>query len=125
MAAVKGHTAVARTLLAAGADQNIRDAYGWTPLMRAVHSGREGIVRMLLDAPGTDLSARQESGATVLHVAAATGNAAIARMLVDHGADRSARDSRDRTPAAVARAAGHEELVGLLEERERAARAGG
>ena len=104
-----------RTLLDAGADQSVRDAYSWTPLMRAAHNRRAEIVRLLLEAPGADLSAHQESGATVLHIAAGTGDTGIVRLLVDHGADTSTKDGNGNTAATVASLAGHEALTDYLE----------
>jgi ankyrin repeat protein len=114
VAAVKGHVAVVRRLLAAGAEPQVTDAYGWTPLMRAVEARRHDVVRVLLDAPGTDLATRQESGATALHIAAATGDLAMVRLLVNHGADRAVTDNGGRTPAAVARSVGHPDVAEFL-----------
>lgn len=115
LAAVKGHVEVVRVLLAGGADPNIRDTYGWTPLMRAADRRRAGVVRLLLEVGDIDTTIRQEAGSTALHIAAAVGDVEIVRMLVTHGADRSARDSYDNTPAAVARSAGHPEIAKFLE----------
>ena len=106
---------MAEVLLDAGADQGVRDAYGWTPLMRAVDRRRLDFVRLLLDTPGADLGARQEDGATALHIAAASGDIEIVRLLVTRGADRSAENRDGRTAADVARTAGHEEIAGYLE----------
>ncbi|MBT8086657.1 MAG: ankyrin repeat domain-containing protein [Gammaproteobacteria bacterium] len=115
LAAVKGHVDVVQVLLAGGADPNIRDTYGWTPLMRAADRRRAGVVRLLLDVGNIDTTIRQEAGSTALHIAAAVGDVDIVRMLVAHGADRSARDSYDNTPAAIARSAGHPEIAEYLE----------
>ena len=115
LAAVKGYTDVAEVLLDAGADQGVRDAYGWTPLMRAVDRRRPEFIRLLLESPGADLTVRQEDGATALHIAAASGDLQIVRLLVSHGADRSAEDRNGNTATAIARSAGHADIAEYLE----------
>ena len=47
-----------RELLAHGADVNLKDKHGWTPLMMASISGHLAVVLLLCDAPGIDLAAR-------------------------------------------------------------------
>ena len=42
-----GHTDVVKLLLRGGADKNIAEENGWTPLMRAKHFGRQAIVALL------------------------------------------------------------------------------
>ena len=54
----RGHEAVVRELLAHGADVNIKDKAGWTPLMNASLWSLLVVVRLLCDAPGIDLAAR-------------------------------------------------------------------
>ncbi len=112
---MKGYTEVAEVLLDAGADQGVRDAYGWTPLMRAVDRRRIDFVRLLLDNPGADLDARQEDGASALHIAAGGGDLEIVRLLVSRGADGSLEDRNGNVAAAVARSAGHVEIAEYLE----------
>ena len=47
VAAWCGHEAVVRVLLDFGADVNIRDRYGWTPLREAETGERNAVVRLL------------------------------------------------------------------------------
>lgn len=49
-AAEAGKTAAARVLLAAGADANLADADGWTPLAFAARGGHLPLAKELLDA---------------------------------------------------------------------------
>lgn len=114
VAAVKGHGKPARALIEAGADLNRQDAYGWTCLMRAVRGGHADIVAMLLGAEGIRIDVVQETGSSALHIAAAGGHAQIARMLARHGADIDLRDMSGRTPSAVARGAGFNDLAAAL-----------
>ena len=65
-----GHEAIARELLAQGADVNIKENIGFTPLMDASYCGRLAVVRLLSDAPGVDLAARGTSGVRTLTLTA-------------------------------------------------------
>lgn len=65
-----------------GADMNIQDNRGKTPLLAAVQwSSYSPCVQSLLDL-GADAHARDSCGATALHIAAAAGNSAILRLLL-------------------------------------------
>ena len=49
-----------------------------------------------------------------LHAAAHNGNTELARGLIEHGADPSLATGDGRTPATIAREAGHEQLADSL-----------
>ena len=65
MAASRGHEAVVRLLLEAGADKEAKNNGGWTPLIIAAMNGHEAIVRLLLEA-GADKEAKNKDGWTPL-----------------------------------------------------------
>ncbi len=73
-------------LLSSGADPNVRDSYGVTPLMETVDAGEAETVRMLLDY-GADPSITDASGRTALSIARSNGFDEISQMLIE--ADRS------------------------------------
>jgi ankyrin repeat protein len=50
VAARDGEVEIAKMLLDAGADVNVQNEYGWTPLHEAAESGRVEIARMLIGA---------------------------------------------------------------------------
>lgn len=97
-----GHEAVALLLLDRGANPNVADIGGITPLHAAVRNGRLELTRALL-LRGADPNARLakpanlmfgdlderlwDPGATPLLTAAKAGNAEIMRLLAAHGAD--------------------------------------
>jgi ankyrin repeat protein len=55
-------------LVAAGADVNVTDNTGWTPLMRATYAGHSDAIRALIDA-GADVNATNIFGRTALTMA--------------------------------------------------------
>ena len=67
-------TDVVRLLLAAGANPNVRQSHGWTPLHGAAHNGDRASVDALLRA-GADPTATNEEGRSVLELAEEGGDA--------------------------------------------------
>jgi ankyrin repeat protein len=113
----RGYAEIIRTLLDAGADQQLTTTDGTTPLMVAAGLGRftfepglkrgrrsqsaEEALKVLLDAGGR-INAVNEADFTALHGAAFRGLDEVIQILVDRGADINARDFRGRTPFRLA-----------------------
>jgi hypothetical protein len=101
-AAGAGRLEVVAALLGRGADPDVKDATGHTPLYRAANecaseAGPE-IVKALVRA-GADVNAcGGVTRATPLHMAARRGFVGIAEALLDGGARMDARDSKGDTP---------------------------
>lgn len=72
--------AVTKLLIERGADVNAVQAAGYRPLHQAAVTGREDLVRMLLDA-GADRTARCDRGKTPAEYAGERGHDAVAAML--------------------------------------------
>uniref|UniRef100_A0A671NIW3 Fibronectin type 3 and ankyrin repeat domains protein 1-like n=1 Tax=Sinocyclocheilus anshuiensis TaxID=1608454 RepID=A0A671NIW3_9TELE len=72
VSAISGNAAVASILLQAGADVNIRDKAGKTPLMVAVLNNHVELVKLLLDS-GADHHMKNEYGAGAADMAKAFG----------------------------------------------------
>ncbi len=68
-AAAEGHVEVVKALLAAGADREAQDKFGWRPLHWAAMKCRVDVVKVLL-AAGADKEAQTSDGETPLHYAA-------------------------------------------------------
>lgn len=69
-------------LLAQGADPNISDEGGWTPLMCAASSGDLLKVKSLLNHSQIDVNLRNDAGCTALHYAASKGFIEIVAVLL-------------------------------------------
>lgn len=67
-AAREGHLEIVQMLLAAGADVNVQDGQGWTPLHVAARNGHREMVQALI-AVGADRTIRNRDGHTALDVA--------------------------------------------------------
>ncbi len=76
---------IVKLLLERGADPNVRDDKGWTPLMKASWSGCEKVVQALLDY-GADLSLRDSKGFTALAMATLNNQTGAVTLLKNHGA---------------------------------------
>ena len=78
--ALSKDAAVTRLLIGRGADVNAVQAAGYRPLHQAAVTGREDLVRMLLEA-GADKTARCDQGKTPADYARERGHDAVAEML--------------------------------------------
>jgi len=72
-----GHTEIVTLLLNQGADVNIRDRKGETPLMRTAAEGQLGLVTMLIEK-GADVNAQATKGETALMYAEWYGRCQVA-----------------------------------------------
>ncbi len=117
-AAFRGDTAVVRALVDEGADVNVKNEAGATPLMRAVY--HVDTAAFLLDR-GATVDAKSDDGRTPLVIAAGVpGSVAVVKLLLDHGADPSATAPGllgPNTPLTEAAYAGDAAVFRLLIER--------
>jgi hypothetical protein len=112
-AARTGDIAFLQSRLQQGADPNLRDALGRTPLFDAVAAGKIEAVRALLAAK-TDVNAKSWAGKTPLIEAAALGRADSAKLLIDAGADLNADQRGWGTALETAERSGHKQVAEML-----------
>ncbi len=123
-AAKAGDAPAMKLLLAHGANVELPNIYGMTPLMAAAGIGSNEIdtrgrfktqaqaveaIDLLVKA-GADVNAHEpRNGQTALHAAALFGWNDVIKDLVSHNADLRAQDNKGKTPldAAMGRAGGH------------------
>ena len=115
MAALKGHTELARQLIARDADVN---KPGWTPLHYAATSGHLDMIRLLLEEHAF-IDAQSPNGTTPLMMAASYGSPEAVKLLVEEGADIAMRNQKQMTAMDFARRADRRDAVELLTQAER------
>lgn len=100
------HRAVAGLLIEHGADPNVADERGFTPLHWAAFKNAPELVELLV-ARHAEVNARSSTGATALHQAAASGNVKTIDMLLAAGARVNDADQEGATPLYRALVGGH------------------
>ena len=123
-ASSRGHAAVVKELIGAGADVNVRASMTLktsgkvvsdvTPLLRAAQNGHTPVVVELIKA-GADVNISSSIGTTPLHMAASNGHEACVALLIQAGADVNPKStSKGWTPLSAAINDKHEKIVKLL-----------
>jgi ankyrin repeat protein len=109
-------SALAVWFIEQGADVNVGDTDGYTPIMIAARLGREWrpVLEMLLDR-GANVNARAKHGRTILHQLAysETIDISILRVLLNHGGDPFIRDKWGITPLDLFREAEKHDATGM------------
>jgi ankyrin repeat protein len=68
-----------------GANVNVTDSRGMTPLMRAAEWGKSGICEVLLSSEHIDIEAKDDRGETALMKATKRRRMDIVKLLKKHG----------------------------------------
>jgi uncharacterized protein len=113
IAAQNGNIKEVRSLISQATDVNIRDEYGWTPLLWAAMNGHTDVVEVLL-VSGANPNTRNKYGWTPLMWAAGQGYGEIVRLLVASGARLNAQDRNGWTAMMWAWDGNHQETVAIL-----------
>ncbi len=111
MAAFHDRADVARLLIRAGADVNIRDKHGHGPLSCAIMRNSKEIFLLLFNQ-GADPMLQPEA----LGLAAWDGKVGFVKLLINHGWDLHSKAHQGRTPLQHARNRKHRSIVKLLTE---------
>jgi len=98
---VYGHRGIVEWLLHRGADPNIGDPIGRTPLHFAAAFGRLEIAEILLQYKAV-VNTRDDAGRIPLHLASKLEHVDLARLLLEHGADVNSQDVERFTPLHLA-----------------------
>jgi ankyrin repeat protein len=110
-----GHVEIATLLISNGAQVNLRNKYGGTPIHLATWEGCLEIVKLLLDYGDYSTALLDDDeGRTPLHNAAQRGFIEIGKLLLSKGASVYTGDYDSWTPLHRAAYNGHKEMVELL-----------
>lgn len=101
----KGISETASFLIKAGANPNIQNKHGATPLHVALWKKNEHIVELLVNA-GADITIKDQRNMTPLHLAAFDGLANSMRLLLANGAELNVKNIQGNTPLHLAVAGG-------------------
>lgn len=110
MAALKGHLAQVRRLIARDADVN---KVGWTPLHYACTGGHVDVIRELISAHAY-IDAESPNKTTPLMMAARYGSVASVRVLLESGADPTLRNDQGLTAVDFAHRASRQDVAALV-----------
>lgn len=81
-----------------GADINIADIRGSTPLHRAASKGILPVIKLLAERNDIKINFKDVYGSTPLHLACEEDREQAALILVEHGADIEAKNRDNQTP---------------------------
>ena len=99
--------------LANGVDVNVKNDFGFTPLLKAAQFGRREVAELLI-AKGADVNAKGWDGRTPLHFAVLRSSKEMAELLIAAGADVNAKAESGETPLDWAIMNKQTELTALL-----------
>ncbi|HEV3456013.1 MAG TPA: ankyrin repeat domain-containing protein [Thermoanaerobaculia bacterium] len=108
-----GGTAVLARLIQRGADVNLQDQRGRSPLIAAVLMNHLGAAGLLLVA-GADVNRQDRHGATALFYAAESGFFELAELLLERGADPALANDSGITPTQIAADKSFSKIARLL-----------
>ena len=117
-AAANGDTAIVLRWIAEGADINIANEKGWTPLVMAAFNQHKETVKVLVDARA-DVNYQSVNGTTVLMYAKSkvieTGEYSLLDYLLQKGAEINTRDfKKEWTVLQYVQEIGHTEMERYL-----------
>ncbi len=108
-----GNQQAALEFISSGADVNIKESNGTTPLIWAVHNGDLALVEKLIKA-GAKVNAINNYGASAMSEAAELGNAKIVATLLKAGADPESPNADGETALMVVARSSNVETAQLL-----------
>jgi len=98
LAAYRGQVSEVISLLAAGADVNIKNKWGMNALMYAAECNHDDIAEILLEA-GADINAVNNEGSTALIIASIHNANEVTSVLLEAGADTEIKNNDGKTAA--------------------------
>ena len=111
IAAEKGNMDVVMFLIENGANVNVADVNGNTPLVFIINkAGNLKVIQRLLEK-GARVNVQNRTGETALMYAAWHGHSAVVQLLLENRADVTLKNRQGRTALTLAESKGHQEIV--------------
>ncbi len=120
-AATMPHADIVRLLIQHGAEADVENTRGDTPLLYAVRgrdmtaNQRKEICELLL-AGEANVNRRDPAGQTPLHAAVSEGDRGLVELFIAKAADTNAKTHEGKTPLSLARERGHTEIAEFLRQ---------
>ncbi|HOY67916.1 MAG TPA: ankyrin repeat domain-containing protein [Candidatus Ozemobacteraceae bacterium] len=114
-AAGVGSLEIVDELMRLGAQPDLPDEFGWTPIHEACAHGHAEIVARFIDVKA-NIEGISKKHETALHLAVRNGFVEIVKLLLDAGANREARNDSGETPLHLAARDGNQAVMKLLLE---------
>jgi hypothetical protein len=114
-AAEKGNFEAVKKMLEYGANPNMKNGDGNTPLGLAAEKGHTEMVKVLLEY-GANPNMKNGNGSTPLSGATYYGCTDSVKVLLEYGADPNMKYGNGKTPLSLAAKKGHTEIVKILNQ---------
>ena len=112
-ASAAGAIEVTKVLISTGADVNVKDINGTTPLHSAIINGKKAVAELLIEN-GAELNAVTSSGQTPLHCAVSGDLRELVELLLSSGAEINFRNKTGKKPLDIAMEIGNNRIINLL-----------
>eukprot|EP00798_Chlamydomonas_sp_ICE-L_P029965 gene29965-biopygen11725 len=109
----KGNVECVRALLANGAEVNIQDKYGYSPLHSAAMNGHVECIKTLLDC-GAEVNIQDKVGSSPMHCAAWEGRMECIKTLLASGAMVTIQNIHGHTALDIALQQGHQDCADAI-----------
>ncbi len=113
-AAQHGYIDIMKLLIEKGAEVNLEDSYGMTPLYWAAINNNEDMTKFLIEEKGAEVDFEGINSTTALLEVSKNGYIEIVKILVAHGADINIKASISRTPLHYALEKGYMDIAEFL-----------
>jgi len=110
-----GHEQQCRELLDLGADLDVRNIFGETPLFLASERGHAPVAQLFADR-GANVNLPNSCREVPLYAAAYHGHVGVIKVLVAAGCDPSVRSEEELTPLLVCQSRGYPEAANIIRE---------
>jgi ankyrin repeat protein len=111
---IGGHKKNVKYYLKRGANVNIQDRRGWTPLMYAIMCRQQKIVALLLKESNIDIGIKNNDGENALHIASRFSSSKILKKILETGIDADTKNNEGKNATLIAMYCGSVSCLKIL-----------